>query len=143
MTPVADGARRIVVLGGGFAGLETIRCLERGLRRHRDLEIILVSDQNYLLFTPLLPQVASSLVEPRHIIQPIRDIRGFRRRFRFRRDPFWNALHLAKLVGIRKQIQVAVDWSLARLFPRDSAIMRAAPHCPVCRALATRRDAAA
>jgi NADH:quinone reductase (non-electrogenic) len=45
----------------------------------------LVSDRNYVLFTPLLPQVASSLVEPRHIIQPIRDIRG-QRRFRFRRD---------------------------------------------------------
>jgi NADH dehydrogenase len=76
---------RIVVLGGGFAGLEAIRCLERRLRHQPDVELLLVSDRNYLLFTPLLPQVASSLVEPRHIIQPIRDIRGARR-FRFRRD---------------------------------------------------------
>lgn len=76
---------RIVVLGGGFAGLEAIRVLERRLRDRDDVELLLISDQNYLLFTPLLPQVASSLVEPRHIIQPIRDIRG-RRRFRFRRD---------------------------------------------------------
>jgi NADH dehydrogenase len=76
---------RIVVLGGGFAGMEAIRVLERGLRNRTDLEIVVVSDRNYLLFTPLLPQVASSLVEPRHIIQPIRDIRGARR-FRFRRD---------------------------------------------------------
>ncbi|MBM4441460.1 MAG: NAD(P)/FAD-dependent oxidoreductase [Candidatus Rokubacteria bacterium] len=77
---------RVVVLGGGFAGMETLRCLERGLGRRDDVELTLVSDTNYLLFTPLLPQVASSLVEPRHIIQPIRDIRGGRRRFRFRRD---------------------------------------------------------
>jgi NADH dehydrogenase len=56
-----------------------------GHRPSHDVELTLVSDQNYLLFTPLLPQVASSMVEPRHIIQPIRDIRG-RRRFRFRRD---------------------------------------------------------
>jgi len=76
---------RIVVLGGGFAGMEAVRVLERGLRGRTDVEILLVSDRNYLLFTPLLPQVASSMVEPRHIIQPIRDIRG-RRRFRFRRD---------------------------------------------------------
>ena len=76
---------RIVVLGGGFAGMEAVRVLERGLRGRTDVEILLVSDRNYLLFTPLLPQVASSLVEPRHIIQPIRDIRGARR-FRFRRD---------------------------------------------------------
>jgi NADH dehydrogenase len=76
---------RIVVLGGGFAGVETIRGLERQLGGRGDVELLLVSDQNYLLFTPLLPQVASSLVEPRHIIQPIRDIRGSRH-FRFRRD---------------------------------------------------------
>jgi NADH dehydrogenase len=76
---------RIVVLGGGFAGLETVGRLERALRRRPGIEVLLVSDRNYLLFTPLLPQVASSLVEPRHIIQPIRDLRGART-FRFRRD---------------------------------------------------------
>ena len=76
----------IVVLGGGFAGMEVLRRLERGLARRDDVGLTLVSETNYLLFTPLLPQVASSLVEPRHIIQPIRDIRGNRRRFRFRRD---------------------------------------------------------
>jgi NADH dehydrogenase len=76
---------RIVVLGGGFAGMEAVRVLERGLRRRTDVELLVVSDRNYLLFTPLLPQVASSMVEPRHIIQPLRDIRGARR-FRFRRD---------------------------------------------------------
>jgi NADH dehydrogenase len=76
---------RVVVLGGGFGGIETMRGLERRLGGRADIELLLVSDQNFLLFTPLLPQVASSLVEPRHIIQPIRDIRGSRR-FRFRRD---------------------------------------------------------
>lgn len=77
---------RIVVLGGGFAGMEVVRGLERRLGDRPDVELLLISDQNYLLFTPLLPQVASSMVEPRHIIQPIRDIRGRHRRFRFRRD---------------------------------------------------------
>ena len=45
---------------------------------------------------------------------------------------FWNALHLYKLVGLRKQVQVALDWSLARVFPRDSAIMRRPPSCAIC-----------
>jgi NADH:quinone reductase (non-electrogenic) len=76
---------RIVVLGGGFGGIEAVRGLERTLGGRADVELLLISDNNYLLFTPLLPQVASSLVEPRHIVQPIRDIRGSRR-FRFRRD---------------------------------------------------------
>jgi NADH:ubiquinone reductase (H+-translocating) len=80
-----DPRTRVVVLGGGFAGMETMRVLERRLGRRGDVELLLVSDHNYLLFTPLLPQVASSLVEPRHIVQPIRDIRGARH-FRFRRD---------------------------------------------------------
>jgi NADH dehydrogenase len=76
---------RIVVLGGGFGGLETMRVLEKRLGGRKDVELLLISDKNYVLFTPLLPQVASSLVEPRHIVQPIRDIRGARS-FRFRRD---------------------------------------------------------
>jgi NADH:ubiquinone reductase (H+-translocating) len=76
---------RIVVLGGGFAGVEAIRVLEQRLEDRADVDILLISDRNYLLFTPLLPQVASSMVEPRHIVQPLRDIRGSRR-FRFRRD---------------------------------------------------------
>lgn len=80
-----DPLTRVVVLGGGFAGMEAMRVLERRLGRRPDVELLLVSDRNYLLFTPLLPQVASSLVEPRHIVQPIRDLRGARH-FRFRRD---------------------------------------------------------
>jgi NADH dehydrogenase len=45
---------------------------------------------------------------------------------------FWNALHLWKLVGFRKQLQVALDWGLAQVFPRDTAMMRRSSRCPVC-----------
>ena len=45
---------------------------------------------------------------------------------------FWNALHLWKLVGFRKQLQVALDWGMAQFFPRDSSIMRRVSRCPVC-----------
>src|SRR5579862_6208504 len=74
---------RIVVLGGGFGGLQATIEIER--RLGREAEILLVSEQNFLLFTPLLPQVASSGIDARHIVQTVRDVRG-RRRFRFRRD---------------------------------------------------------
>src|SRR5258708_3279880 len=58
----------------------------RGRRGDRpDVEPLLSSAGNYVPSTPLLPQVASSMVEPRHIVQPLRDIRGTGR-FRFRRD---------------------------------------------------------
>ncbi len=76
--------KRIVVLGGGFGGLEAIIELEKRFRDQPGVELWLVSENNYFMFTPLLPQVVSSYIEPRHIIQSIRDIRRHRR-FRFLR----------------------------------------------------------
>src|ERR1700675_2698517 len=77
--------KRIVVVGAGFGGLEATADLDRMFRAHCGVEIILISDQNYLLFTPLLPQIASSFTDPRHIIQAVREIRG-KRKFVFRRE---------------------------------------------------------
>ena len=77
--------QRIAVVGAGFAGLQAAFALERLFRRSADYEITLIGDVNYFLFTPLLPQVASSYINPRHIVQPVRDIRG-RRRLRFLRE---------------------------------------------------------
>ena len=76
---------RVVILGAGFGGLETVARLEARWRARRDVTLTLVSDQNYLLFTPLLPQIVSCYIEPRHIIQTVRDIRR-QRRFDFRRE---------------------------------------------------------
>jgi|HubBroStandDraft_6_1064221.scaffolds.fasta_scaffold76474_2 NADH dehydrogenase len=77
--------KRIVVVGAGFGGLEAVAQLDSMFRRDREMEILLLSDQNYLLFTPLLPQIASSYTDPRHIVQAVREIRG-RKKFRFRRE---------------------------------------------------------
>lgn len=76
--------KRVVVLGSGFAGMQAVVELERLFRHSPEYEILLISDQNFVLFTPLLPQIASSQIDPRHIAQAIRDVRG-RRRFRFLR----------------------------------------------------------
>jgi len=45
---------------------------------------------------------------------------------------FWNAIHLLKLVGFKKQVQVAFDWVLATVFPRDAASVRRVRGCPLC-----------
>ena len=63
---------RIVVLGGGFGGMSAAQTLERMTRRRRDLEVTLVSQSNFLLFTPMLAEVASSALEAQHIAAPIR-----------------------------------------------------------------------
>src|SRR5579862_4791909 len=77
--------KRVVVVGAGFGGLEAAADLDRMFRGDRETEILLISDQNYLLFTPLLPQIASSYTDPRHIVQAVREVRG-KRKFRFRRE---------------------------------------------------------
>ena len=65
-------AHRVLVLGGGFAGVETVKSLERRLGRRGDVEIWLVSRDNFMLFTPLLPEVCSGVLEPRHVVAPLR-----------------------------------------------------------------------
>ena len=63
---------RIVVLGGGIAGLTATRELERLFRGRRDVEIVLVSRDNFLHLTPLLFEACSGVLELRHCAQPIR-----------------------------------------------------------------------
>jgi NADH dehydrogenase len=77
--------KRIVVVGSGFGGLEAVTQLDRLFDSDPNVEVLLFSEQNYLLFTPLLPQIASSFTDPRHIIQAVREIRG-KRKFVFRRE---------------------------------------------------------
>lgn len=62
---------RIVVLGGGFAGVSVARRLEKKLRRD-EAEIAIVSRDNFTLFTPMLPEVSSGGLEPRHVATPVR-----------------------------------------------------------------------
>lgn len=62
---------RIVILGGGFAGVSTLRALERSNAKRR-LQITLVNRQNFMLFTPMLPEAATGSIETRHIVQPLR-----------------------------------------------------------------------
>jgi len=64
--------KRILILGGGFAGVDCTRKLESYFHSDYDIEITLVSDDNFLLFTPMLPQIVAGTVAPRHIVMPLR-----------------------------------------------------------------------
>jgi len=63
---------RIVVLGGGFAGVAAVQRLERLARRRRRWDVTLVSAGNFLLFTPMLPEVAAGALQAQHISAPLR-----------------------------------------------------------------------
>jgi len=70
-----DGPKhRVVILGGGFAGVYTARYLTRMLERRRDVHVALLSEQNYFVFQPLLPEVAAGGINPNHVVNPIRDL---------------------------------------------------------------------
>lgn len=62
--------QRIVILGGGFGGMYAARELRR--RLGPDASIELISDENYFVFQPLLPEVAGSTIAPLHAVTPYR-----------------------------------------------------------------------
>src|SRR6185503_8012852 len=60
---------RVVIIGAGFSGLECAKRLAR-----KPVDVLLVDRNNYHLFTPLLYQVASSLLNPSDIAYPVRSV---------------------------------------------------------------------
>ncbi len=67
------GQRRVVIVGGGFGGTTCARKLEQ-LLPDGTAEIALVNPENYMLFTPLLPEAAAGTLQPRHVGIPLRRI---------------------------------------------------------------------
>jgi NADH:ubiquinone reductase (H+-translocating) len=65
-------AWNIAIAGGGFGGFYAARRLERVLPP-QSARITLVSDVNFLLYTPLLPGAAAGTLEPRHVVIPLRE----------------------------------------------------------------------
>jgi NADH dehydrogenase len=65
-------AWNIVIAGGGFGGFYAARRLEKVLPR-QSARITLITDVNFLLYTPLLPGAAAGTLEPRHVVIPIRE----------------------------------------------------------------------
>jgi NADH dehydrogenase len=79
-------AHDVVIAGGGFGGLYAARRLERRLLRH-SARIVLVTEQNFMLYTPLLPGAAAGALEPRHVVVPLRE------------ELEWTDIHLGRVTG--------------------------------------------
>jgi NADH:ubiquinone reductase (H+-translocating) len=60
---------RVVIAGAGFGGLTCARAL-----KHAPVDVLIVDRNNYHLFTPLLYQVASALLDPGEIARPVREL---------------------------------------------------------------------
>src|ERR1700756_1155608 len=65
---------RIVIAGGGFAGLYAAMHFDKQLARRADVEVTLISRENFILFTPMLHEVAAGDLYPGYIVNPLRRI---------------------------------------------------------------------
>ena len=65
---------RVLILGGGFAGLTVAMELEKALGRDPSVEITLVNRENFFLFTPMLHEVAASDLDLTTIVNPARKL---------------------------------------------------------------------
>jgi NADH dehydrogenase len=65
---------KIVIAGGGFAGLYAAKYLDKRLARRPDIEVTLISRENFILFTPMLHEVAAGDLSPTDIVNPLRRI---------------------------------------------------------------------
>jgi NADH dehydrogenase len=66
--------KRVLILGGGFAGLYAALEFEKKLARDPDVQVTLVNRDNFFLFTPMLHEVAASDLDMTHIVNPVRKL---------------------------------------------------------------------
>src|SRR5437879_4687143 len=100
--PEAGVRPRVLIVGGGFGGLACARKLDG-----RAVDVLLLDGRNYHLFTPLLYQVATALLNPSDIAYPLRR--------RFRRSPN---------VRFRQALVASVDFRAKTLRIRDGEDIR-------------------
>src|SRR6266540_6829636 len=65
---------RVVILGGGFGGMYAALEFERILAEDDSIEVTLVNEDNFFLFTPMLHEVAASDLDPSTIVNPVRKL---------------------------------------------------------------------
>src|ERR687886_588246 len=67
------GRPRILILGGGYAGLYSALTLEKKLTPDQ-ADITLVNSESFMVYQPFLPEAAGGSLEPRHVVIPLRDV---------------------------------------------------------------------
>jgi NADH dehydrogenase len=105
---------RIVIVGGGFAGVTTAQHLERLFSGDESVRITLIGNTNHFLFTPMLSEVTAGGIEAQHIITPLR---AFFRRAQVTRGEV-QAIDFGK-----RQVKLATDGESSLAIPFDHLVL--------------------
>jgi NADH dehydrogenase FAD-containing subunit len=147
-------AWNVLILGGGFGGLYAARKLERALPPHA-AKVTVVTDVNFMLYTPLLPGAAAGTLEPRHVVVPLREHLSRTDLLLGRvtgADPERKEVHvttaegeertlgydhlivavgaISRAPGIKRRVRLLVDWTVDLLFERDMSELGQLGHPP-------------
>jgi NADH dehydrogenase len=95
---------RVVIIGGGFAGLAATRGLA-----NQDVSVTIVDQHNYHTFLPLLYQVATAGLEPADIAYPVRTIFGHARNVTFRHGPVVAVDHERRAIRLEDNSEIEFD----------------------------------
>ncbi|HKV32241.1 MAG TPA: NAD(P)/FAD-dependent oxidoreductase [Candidatus Dormibacteraeota bacterium] len=102
---MAEGRPRVVIVGAGFGGLACARALDG-----KPVDVVLLDQHNYHLFTPLLYQVATGLLNPSDIAYPLRTIFRHSSNVRFRQATVTRVDLVNKVVRLDGTPPVAYDY---------------------------------
>ncbi|MFN7145988.1 MAG: NAD(P)/FAD-dependent oxidoreductase, partial [Myxococcota bacterium] len=98
---------RVVVIGGGFGGLEVCRRLA-GANKRGEIQLTLIDKENFFQFNPLLPEVATGAVETRHIVYPLRSFCA-PRKIRFLRNKVRAVDAEKRILKLHNDLEVPYD----------------------------------
>jgi NADH dehydrogenase len=100
-------AWNVIIAGGGFGGFYAARTLARVLPSH-SARVRLVTEDNFMLYTPLLPGAAAGTLEPRHVVVPLREELDPSIHLRLGKivgaSPERNVLHVRSLDGTQEEL---------------------------------------
>lgn len=99
------GAKKVVIIGGGFAGVALVKKLIK-----KDFDVTLIDAHNYHQFQPLFYQVASGRLEPSTISTPLRKLFSRKDNFHFRLGNVANIDVNTKTVVLENEAQISYDY---------------------------------
>jgi NADH:ubiquinone reductase (H+-translocating) len=116
--------RKILIVGGGYAGFYTARTLEKKLRRG-EAQVTIIDPRPYMTYQPFLPEVMAGPIEPRHAVVPLR---SHLRRTEEVAGTVVSVDHASKNVIVRPATGPEFDFSYDIIVVTAGAVARTFPH---------------